>query len=153
MKVEFDINVPTTPFKVGDKIKIKNWENDNYQYVLISKVIFTGTWAMCEACEMTNASIDRYNYEGILQIESYSTDTKEKIPLRPGRRVLYPGFKLTKKGFPDSIDSGLNGVVIDKFPHKEITIDTKENIHKREAEWRSTCSVISKTGDWNYFKE
>ena len=151
MKVTFDIDIPETLFKVGDKIKINNWENDTYQHVLISKVIFTGTWAMCEECSMSNATIDRYNYEGVIQINSWDRESSQKIPIRPGTRKLYPGLKVIDKENLDSIGSDLIATIIDKFPHKEVSIDTKENIHKRQAEWRSTCSTIAKSGDWNEY--
>lgn len=151
MKVEFDIDTPETPFKVGDKIRIKNWENGRFQYILISKIIFSGTWAMCEECNMSTATVDKYNYEGVVQIGSYEFDTERQLPVRPGRRMLFPGFKLTKEGFPDSIDSGVNSVEIKEFPFGEISIDTKENINKREVDWRSRSSYICNTGDWSEY--
>jgi hypothetical protein len=66
MKIISDTLLPESKWKKDDIIKIKNKNNKESRFVVISKIIYYGDTIHCEECGKTFTTMHGNRYEGLI---------------------------------------------------------------------------------------
>ena len=133
--VNIRVNVPDVKFKQNDIIRVLNESNSKkYQLMMVDRVLYYGTFMICQECGNHVAKCNTVMYNVIAQPHSWDSNNN---PMRPGK--IYQVSQEIRE----------RGEIVYDLP-RCVSIDCGSNIMEREKVWRDVISKI-RNGDLTQF--
>ena len=133
--VNVRVNVPEVRFQQNDIVRVPNKSNPKkYKLVMVDRVLYYGTFMICQECGSHVAKCNTVMYNVIAQPHSWDSNNN---PMRPGKIYQLPQNILE------------SGDIVYDLP-RCVSIDCRSNVAEREKVWRDVFSKIKK-GDLTQF--